>query len=279
MQYHDNPYLDLLSHVLNHGEQRSDRTKTGTISSFSHQLKFDLSDGTIPLLTTKRVHLKSIIHELLWFLSGSTDVGILQKNGVTIWDEWVDENNSIGPGYGYQWRYWPKYTVIDGKVTVEHIDQISNLIHGIKTDPFSRRHIVNAWNVSQIDEMKLPPCHYTFQCYVSIDGSLSLKIQQRSCDMFLGVPFNIAQYAILLHLLAAVCDLTPGTLTWDGGDVHIYGNHIAQCQLQLERQSAAYPSPYLTIGRDITDIFDAKYEDFVVSNYTHHERILAPVSK
>ena len=288
MQYHDKPYLNLLNSILTNGVYKNSRTGTATLSIFGDQLEFDLSDGTIPLLTTKRVHFKSIIHELIWFLSGSTNVKDLHKNGVTIWDEWAGDDGELGKVYGKQWRQWAKYTIIengknnntinDTSVLVEYIDQIAVLIDQIKNNPDSRRLMVNAWNVGELDEMALPPCHYGFQCYV-VQGTLSLKITQRSCDTFLGVPFNIAQYGMLLHLLAHVCDLKPGKLVWTGGDIHLYVNHLDQSRLQLTRKGIMFPSPKLKFRRKIEDIFDATYEDFIIEGYQHHERIDAPVSK
>lgn len=282
MPYHDIPYLRLMSKIFEEGQTKENRTGTDTLSIFGPQMEFDLSDGTIPLLTTKQIHIKSIIYELLWFLSGSTNVKDLQKNGVTIWDEWADENGELGPVYGKQWRDWTHVKIIEygneWSSTIR-IDQIDRLVNDIKTDPNSRRLIVSAWNVGELSEMKLPPCHCLFQCYVSADGKLSLKIYQRSCDFFLGVPFNIAQYGILLHMLAHVCDLKVGNLIWTGGDVHLYVNHITQAKTQLSRYINAYPSPTLKFTRKVFDIFDFKYDDFEISDYVCYSKISAPVSK
>ncbi|SHE11805.1 Thymidylate synthase [Chlamydia abortus] len=260
-------YLDLLQDVLDNGVQKEDRTGTGTISVFGRQLRFDLSEG-FPLVTTKKLHLRSIIHELLWFLSGDTNIRYLQENGVTIWDEWADENGDLGQVYGSQWRTWP---APDGR----RIDQISQVIEQIKSNPDSRRHLVSAWNVAEIEEMALPPCHYAFQFYVA-DGKLSCMFTMRSVDTFLGLPFNIASYALLTHMVAEQCGLKPGELIWSGGDVHIYSNHIEQVKLQLTREP--YPLPQLIIKRKPDSIFDYRYEDFEIVNYQCHPRIKAPIA-
>lgn len=275
-KYHDYVYLDLLQSVLSDGITKQDRTGTGTKSSFGQVMEFDLSDGTIPLLTTKKMHTKSIIYELLWFLSGSTNVADLQKNGIRIWNEWIGEDGTIGKGYGHQWRHWDTYTEIEEELgglvhcTKSSIDQIQTLIDDIKNNPNSRRLIVNAWNVGEIDSMKLPPCHFCFQMYVA-NNKLSMQLQIRSNDLFLGNPFNIAQYAILLHMLAQVCDKYPGKLRVVIGDAHIYSNHIEQCLTQLQR--IPFKSPKLKLNEDITNIFDFKFEDFEIVGYKSHPTI------
>ena len=260
-------YHDLLQHLLDKGTFKSDRTGTGTQSVFGYQMRFDLSEG-FPLLTTKKLHTKSIIHELLWFLQGSTNIGYLTDNGVSIWNEWADENGNLGPVYGYQWRSWPNP---DGTST----DQIAKLIEGLKKNPDSRRHIVSAWNPSFIEQMALPPCHCLFQFYVA-DGKLSCQLYQRSCDTFLGVPFNIASYALLTLMIAQVCDLQPGEFVWTGGDVHLYSNHVEQAKLQLTRDFR--PLPKLTINPEVKDIFSFKFEDFTLSDYDPHPHIKAAVA-
>lgn len=260
-------YHDLLQHLLDKGTFKSDRTGTGTQSVFGYQMRFDLSEG-FPLLTTKKLHTKSIIHELLWFLQGSTNIGYLTDNGVSIWNEWADENGNLGPVYGYQWRSWPNP---DGTST----DQIAKLIEGLKKNPDSRRHIVSAWNPSFIEQMALPPCHCLFQFYVA-DGKLSCQLYQRSCDTFLGVPFNIASYALLTLMIAQVCDLQPGEFVWTGGDVHLYSNHIKQAKLQLTRDFR--PLPKMTINPEVKDIFSFKFEDFTLSDYDPHPHIKAAVA-
>ena len=260
-------YLDLLNHVKNHGDVKHDRTGTGTMSVFGYQMRYDLSKG-FPLLTTKKVHLKSIIHELLWFLSGSTNIKYLKDHGVSIWDEWADENGNLGPVYGFQWRSWPS---TDGK----HIDQITDLIESIKKNPDSRRLIVSAWNVSEISKMKLPPCHAFFQFYVA-DGKLSCQLYQRSADMFLGVPFNIASYAFLTHMIAQVCNLQVGDFIHTFGDAHIYSNHFEQVELQLSRDPRPYPT--LQINPEVNDIFSFRFEDFTLLNYDPHPHIKAAVA-
>lgn len=260
-------YLDFLQHILRDGCEKRDRTGTGTLSTFGYQMRFDLRQG-FPLVTTKRVHLKSVIYELLWFLAGDTNVHYLQKNGVSIWNEWADEHGNFGPIYGKQWRAWETK---EGKV----IDQMSNLVHAIKTNPDSRRLIVNAWNVGELDKMALPPCHLMFQFYVA-KGRLSCQLYQRSADAFLGVPFNIASYSFLTHMLAQQCDLDVGEFIWTGGDCHIYSNHLAQVELQLSR--APYPLPSLDIVRKPASIFDYHYEDFVINNYQYHPAIKADIA-
>jgi thymidylate synthase len=260
-------YLDLLDHILKNGLSKGDRTGTGTLSVFGYQMRFDLKDG-FPLLTTKKLHLRSIIHELLWFLSGDTNVRYLQENGVTIWDEWADERGELGPVYGYQWRSWP---APDGR----HIDQISKVIEQIKRNPDSRRHIVSAWNVAAIDKMKLPPCHALFQFYVG-EGRLSCQLYQRSADVFLGVPFNIASYALLTMMIAQVCDLQLGEFILTLGDAHLYVNHFEQAELQLKRVPG--PLPTMTLNPSIKSVFDFRYEDFTLTNYSPQPGIKAPIA-
>jgi thymidylate synthase len=255
-------YLDLLQHVLDNGVEKTDRTGTGTKSVFGYQMRFNMEDG-FPLLTTKKLHLKSIIHELLWFLNGDTNVKYLQDNGVRIWNEWADENGDLGPIYGYQWRSWPDYNG-------GHIDQITEAVNNLKSNPDSRRIIVSAWNVAQIDEMKLPPCHAFFQFYVA-DGKLSLQLYQRSADIFLGVPFNIASYALLLKMMAQVCGLKEGDFVHTLGDAHIYLNHLEQVKLQLSREPRELPK--MNINPDVKDIFGFKYEDFELIDYNPHPHI------
>ncbi len=260
-------YTDLLRHVLGHGNQKTDRTGTGTISVFGYQMRFNLADG-FPLLTTKKVHLKSIIHELLWFLQGSTNIAYLKENGVRIWDEWADENGNLGPVYGYQWRNWPKP---DGT----HIDQITQVVNTIKKNPDSRRLIVSAWNVADVDQMKLPPCHAFFQFYVA-DGKLSCQLYQRSADIFLGVPFNIASYALLTMMVAQVCNLKLGDFVHTLGDAHIYINHMEQVHEQLSRDIR--PLPQMKINPNVKDIFGFKFEDFELVNYDPHPAIKGQVA-
>ena len=255
-------YTDLLRHVLAHGNKKTDRTGTGTTSVFGYQMRFNLAEG-FPLLTTKKVHLKSIIHELLWFLQGSTNIAYLKENGVRIWDEWADENGNLGPVYGYQWRNWPKP---DGT----HIDQITQVVNAIKKTPDSRRLIVSAWNVADVDQMKLPPCHAFFQFYVA-DGKLSCQLYQRSADIFLGVPFNIASYALLTMMVAQVCGLKLGDFVHTLGDAHIYSNHMEQVKEQLSRDLR--PLPQMKINPNVTDIFSFKFEDFELTNYDPHPAI------
>lgn len=260
-------YHDLLQHLLEAGVYKSDRTGVGTYSVFGYQMRFNLSEG-FPLITTKKLHTKSIIHELLWFLKGDTNTAYLKENGVSIWDEWADENGNLGPVYGYQWRSWPNP---DGSST----DQISKLVESLTKNPNSRRHIVSAWNPSFIDQMALPPCHCLFQFYVA-DGKLSCQLYQRSCDTFLGVPFNIASYALLTLMMAQVCNLQPGDFVWTGGDVHLYSNHVDQAKLQLSREIR--PLPSLKINPEVNDIFSFKYEDFTLENYNPHPHIKAEVA-
>ncbi len=260
-------YLDLCRRVLAEGTQKTDRTGTGTISVFGHQMRFNLQDG-FPVLTTKKLHLKSIIHELLWFLQGDTNIKYLQDNGVRIWNEWADENGELGPVYGHQWRSWPDY---NGGT----IDQITQLVEMIKNTPDSRRLLVSAWNVAEVNEMALPPCHTLFQFYVA-DGKLSLQLYQRSADIFLGVPFNIASYALLLQMMAQVTGLEPGEFVHTFGDAHIYNNHIEQVQLQLTREPR--PLPKMIINPDVKNIFDFKFEDFTLVDYDPHPHIAGKVS-
>lgn len=260
-------YLTLIDHILKNGVRKEDRTGTGTISTFGYQMRFDLSQG-FPLLTTKKVHLKSIIHELLWFLAGDTNVKYLQENGVRIWNEWADENGDLGHIYGYQWRSWPDYKG-------GHIDQISEIIDTIKNNPDSRRIIVNAWNVGDLGNMNLPPCHAFFQFYVS-EGKLSLQLYQRSADCFLGVPFNIASYALLCMMVAQVCGLKPGEFIHTLGDAHIYLNHLEQVNLQLTRTPR--PLPRMRINPDVNDIFSFRYEDFTLEDYDPYPPIKGIVS-
>lgn len=260
-------YLDLLQDILNNGVHKGDRTGTGTQSVFGRQLRYDLSEG-FPLVTTKRIHLKSVIHELLWFLSGDTNISYLKENGVKIWDDWADENGDLGPIYGSQWRTWEA-------PNGEKIDQIAAVIDSIKNNPDSRRHLVSAWNVAEINNMKLPPCHFAFQFYVA-EGKLSCMLTMRSVDTFLGLPFNIASYALLTHMIAQQCDLEVGDFIWSGGDVHIYSNHVDQVKTQLEREP--YALPKLVIKRKPDSIFDYTFEDFEFENYQHHPGIKAPIA-
>jgi thymidylate synthase len=260
-------YLDLMNEILEKGAKKTDRTGTGTLSVFGRQLRFDLSEG-FPLVTTKKLHLRSIIYELLWFLKGDTNVKYLKDNGVTIWDEWADENGELGPVYGHQWRSWP---APGGK----SIDQISQVMAQLKQKPDSRRHIVTAWNPAEVDKMALPPCHALFQFYVA-EGRLSCQLYQRSADYFLGVPFNIASYALLTFMFAQQCDLLPGEFVWTGGDVHLYLNHIEQARQQLERKPFALPQ--LNVRRKPESIFDYEYNDFEIMNYQAHPSIKAPIA-
>lgn len=260
-------YLDLLDHILTNGTQKSDRTGTGTISTFGYQMRFDLSEG-FPVLTTKKLHLRSIIHELLWFIAGDTNIKYLKDNEVRIWDEWADENGDLGPVYGHQWRSWP---TPDGR----KVDQLANLIDQIKYNPDSRRHIISAWNVGDIENMALPPCHCLFQFYVA-DGKLSCQLYQRSADTFLGVPFNIASYSLLTLMVAQVCDLEPGEFVHTFGDVHLYNDHLEQARLQLTREPR--PLPQMKINPEVKDIFAFKFEDFELVNYDPHPHIKAAVS-
>lgn len=260
-------YLDLLRLVLEHGTEKTDRTGTGTRSIFGHQMRFDLSQG-FPLVTTKKLHVRSIIHELLWFLKGSTNIAYLQENGVRIWDEWADENGELGPVYGKQWRSWE---TADGR----HIDQIADVVKRIRTSPDSRRLLVSAWNVADVDQMALPPCHTMFQFYVA-EGRLSCQLYQRSADIFLGVPFNIASYALLTMMVAQVTGLKPGDFVHTFGDAHLYLNHLEQAQLQLSREPR--PLPTMKINPEVQDLFGFKYEDFTLENYDPHPHIKAPVA-
>jgi len=260
-------YLDLLQHILDTGAAKSDRTGTGTLSCFGYQMRFDLQKG-FPLVTTKKLHVKSIIYELLWFLKGDTNIAYLKEHGVSIWDEWANENGDLGPVYGHQWRSW---TGADGKI----YDQIKDVLQQIKTNPDSRRMIVNAWNVADLPKMALSPCHALFQFYVA-DGKLSCQLYQRSADVFLGVPFNIASYALLTMMMAQVCGLQAGEFIHTFGDVHLYNNHIEQAKLQLTR--TPYALPTLKINPEVKDLFDFKYEDFTLENYQHHPAIKAPVA-
>ena len=263
----EHQYEDFMRHVFFHGVQKSDRTGTGTRSVFGYQMRFNLQNG-FPLITTKKLHLRSIIHELLWFLRGDSNIGYLKENGVSIWDEWAYENGDLGPIYGVQWRKWRG-------ADNQTIDQISELVHTIKTNPDSRRMIVSAWNVAELPKMALPPCHMLFQVYVA-DGKLSCQLYQRSCDIFLGVPFNIASYSLLTHMLAQQCDLEVGDFVWTGGDCHIYNNHFDQVRLQLSREPRPYPK--LVIKRRPESIFDYRYEDFEIVGYDPHPHIKAPVA-
>ncbi len=260
-------YLDLLRHVRATGTFRGDRTGTGTQSVFGHQMRFDLGAG-FPLLTTKKLHVKSIIHELLWFLAGDTNIKYLNDHGITIWDEWADAEGELGPVYGHQWRAWPKP---DGST----IDQIAGVVEAIRNNPNSRRHIVSAWNVAEVDQMALPPCHCLFQFYVA-DGKLSCQLYQRSCDIFLGVPFNIASYALLTMMIAQVTDLKPGEFVHTLGDTHLYANHLDQADLQLQRTPLALPR--MRINPDVKDIFGFKFEDFELIGYEAHPHIKAPIA-
>ena len=260
-------YHDLLKHILDTGVRHEDRTGTGTISVFGYQMRFNLEEG-FPLVTTKKLHLRSILHELIWFLKGDTNIRYLKENGVSIWDEWADENGDLGPVYGYQWRSWP---TPDGR----HIDQITNVINQIKNTPDSRRLIVSAWNVAEIENMALPPCHSFFQFYVA-DGKLSCQLYQRSADIFLGVPFNIASYALLTLMVAQVCGLKPGEFIHTLGDAHLYNNHLEQTKLQLSREPR--PLPQVKLNPDIKDIFEFKFEDVTLENYDPHPHIKAPVA-
>jgi thymidylate synthase len=260
-------YHDLLQHILDHGTKKQDRTGTGTISVFGYQMRFDLNEG-FPCVTTKKLHLRSIIHELLWFLKGDTNINYLKENNVSIWDEWADENGNLGPVYGSQWRSWP---TADGR----HIDQIKQVLDQIKNNPDSRRIIVSAWNVGEIDKMALPPCHAFFQFYVA-DGKLSCQLYQRSADTFLGVPFNIASYALLTLMMAQVCNLKPGDFVHTLGDAHLYSNHLDQAKLQLTRDFR--PLPQMKINPNVKDLFDFKFEDFELLNYDPHPHIKAEVA-
>lgn len=260
-------YLELMQHVMNHGHQKSDRTGTGTLSVFGYQMRFNLADG-FPLVTTKKCHLKSIIHELLWFLQGDTNIGYLREKGVSIWDEWADESGDLGPIYGHQWRSW---TAADG----QHIDQLMQVIEQIKNTPDSRRMLVSSWNVGDLHKMRLPPCHAFFQFYVA-DNRLSCQLYQRSADIFLGVPFNIASYALLTLMIAQVCNLEAGDFVHTLGDAHLYLNHLDQAHEQLKREPRSLP--FMQLNRDIREILDFSYEDFTLENYDPYPAIKAPVA-
>ena len=260
-------YLDLMRHVRDNGLRRTDRTGTGTISVFGYQMRFDLSDG-FPVVTTKKLHLRSIIHELLWFLKGETNIRYLKENGVSIWDEWADENGDLGPVYGSQWRSWPA-------PNGQKIDQISNVIEQIRSNPDSRRLMVSAWNPAEVDNMALPPCHSLFQFYVS-DGKLSCQLYQRSADILLGVPFNIASYALLTLMIAQVCDLEPGDFIHTFGDAHLYLNHLEQVDLQLSREP--FPLPTMSLNPEIRSVFDFTYDDITLNDYQFHPAIKAPIA-
>lgn len=271
----DKAYADLLRMILSTGELRDDRTGTGAYSVFGHQMRFNLAEG-FPLLTTKKVHLKSIIHELLWFLSGDTNNNTLEEQGVSIWREWAYRNGSLGPIYGHQWRNFGAAMDRHGNYASDGVDQISELIHSLKTNPRSRRHIINAWNVKDLPRMALVPCHVMAQFYVSNDNRLSCQLYQRSVDGFLGLPFNIASYALLTMMLAQVCGLGLGDFVWTGGDCHIYSNHLEQVEEQLSRSS--FDLPTMVLNPEVTDIFDFKYEDFTLCNYRSHPAIKAPIA-
>ena len=267
IEYNMKQYLDLMQDILDNGSEKGDRTGTGTLSVFGRQMRFDLSKG-FPLLTTKKLHIRSIVYELLWFLNGDTNIKYLNDNGVSIWDEWADENGDLGPVYGHQWRSWP---APDGTT----VDQITQVLNQIKNNPDSRRHIVSAWNVPEVNSMALPPCHTMFQFYVA-DGKLSCQLYQRSADYFLGVPFNIASYALLVHMFAQQCDLEPGEFVWTGGDVHLYINHLEQAKEQLTRDTMELPQ--LNIKRKPNSLFEYQYEDFEIVNYKAHPTIKAPIA-
>ena len=260
-------YLSLMSHVLDHGHRKADRTGTGTLSVFGWQMRFDLQQG-FPLLTTKKLHTRSIIHELLWFIRGETNIRYLKENGVSIWDDWADETGELGPVYGKQWRHW---STPEGS----EVDQLQNLVDGLRKNPDSRRHIVSAWNPAEVERMALPPCHALFQLYVA-DGRLSCQLYQRSADIFLGVPFNIASYAMLTMMLAQVCGLEPGDFVWTGGDCHLYINHLDQARLQLSRSPR--PLPRLRLNPEVGEITDFRFEDFTLEGYDPHPHIPAPVA-
>jgi thymidylate synthase len=260
-------YLELLDHVMNNGTRKPDRTGTGTLSVFGYQMRFDLAEG-FPLMTTKKLHFKSIIHELLWFISGETNIKYLNDNGVKIWDEWADKEGNLGPVYGYQWRSWP---ATDGR----KIDQLNNVISSIRHSPYSRRHIVSAWNAGEIEKMALPPCHILFQFYVA-DGTLSCQLYQRSCDIFLGVPFNIASYALLTMMVALVTGLKPGEFIHTLGDAHIYFNHIDQVKLQMTREP--YKLPQMTLNQSVTEITGFRFNDFTLSDYVAHPHIMGEIA-
>jgi thymidylate synthase len=260
-------YLDLMRHVLEHGHQKNDRTGTGTLSTFGWQMRFNLQQG-FPLLTTKKLHTRSIIHELLWFLQGDTNIRYLKENGVSIWDDWADEDGELGPVYGKQWRRWESPDGVS-------IDQIAKLVESLKRNPDSRRHLVSAWNPAEVDRMALPPCHALFQFYVA-DGRLSCQLYQRSADIFLGVPFNIASYALLTLMVAQVCGFQPGDFVWTGGDCHLYLNHLEQARLQLTREPR--PLPRMVVNRTVSDLFAFRFEDFTLEGYDPHPHIKAEVA-
>ena len=260
-------YLDLMSHVLEHGDRKTDRTGTGTLSVFGWQMRFRLQDG-FPLLTTKKLHTRSIIHELLWFLQGDTNIRYLKENGVSIWDEWADADGELGPVYGKQWRRWE---TADGRT----VDQLARVVDSIRHNPDSRRHLVSAWNPGEVDDMALPPCHALFQFYVA-GGRLSCQLYQRSADIFLGVPFNIASYALLTHMVAQVCELEPGDFIWTGGDCHLYSNHLEQAREQLGREPRALPT--LRLNPAVRDLFGFRFEDIALEGYDPHPHIKAPVA-
>lgn len=263
-------YLNLLEHIIKNGDDRQDRTKTGTKSIFGYQMRFNLQEG-FPLITTKKIHFKSVIHELLWFLSGDTNISYLQENGVKIWNDWADKDGNLGPIYGHQWRKFGD----NRRYPCEGVDQITKVIQQIKTNPYSRRHIVSAWNPTDVEEMALPPCHVLFQFYVN-NGKLSSQLYQRSADVFLGVPFNIASYALLTTMVAQVCKLQPGEFIHTLGDAHLYKNHLDQAKLQLQREPK--PLPRIALNPEIKNIFDFKYEDIKLENYQCHPRIKAPIA-
>lgn len=282
--YHDFQYFELVNKILNTGIEKDDRTGTGTYSIFGHQMRFTLENNVIPLLTSKKMHTKSIIYEILWYLQGSTNIGYLNENGVTIWDEWADDRGELGPVYGYQWRKWPTITgtrieMVDGIKTIspvtKHVDQIATVIDTLKRNPNDRRMIVSAWNVGQLQSMALPPCHLLFQFWVG-NGKLSCQLYQRSCDVGLGVPFNIVQYSILTRMIAHVTGLEPGEFIWTGGDVHIYKNHMSQLTEQVTRDP--YPSPQLELNPNVNNIDAFQYNDFKIINYNSHPRIKMEVS-
>lgn len=282
--YHDREYISLVKDILENGILKPNRTGVDTLSVFSRQMRFPLDNNCIPLLTTKRMHTRSIIYEILWYLRGDTNIKYLNDNNVTIWDEWADEDGDLGPVYGYQWRSWPviqgmRVDYEDGvkvkQPIIKHVDQIANVIHNIKNNPNDRRLLVSAWNVGQLEQMALPPCHYAFQFWVG-DGKLSCMMNQRSVDTFIGAPFNIVQYSILTCMIAQVTNLQPGEFIWNGGDVHIYVNHLEQCKTQISRRP--YASPILKLNPDIKNIDDFSYDDFEIDMYKYHPGIKAPVA-
>jgi len=277
--YHDEPYLNLITRIKSHGVIKEDRTGTGTRSLFGQQIRFNISDGSIPLLTTKKMFTKGIIYELMWFLNGDTNIKYLNDNGVHIWDAWADENGDLGDVYGAQWRRWPTYKKIEGTEYYEKdepIDQIAQVIDKLRNNPSDRRIIVSAWNVAQLEGMKLPPCHCLFQFWYDGKDGVSMHLYQRSCDIFLGIPFNIAQYSILLHMVAQVTGLKAKEFVWTGGDVHLYSNHKKQAGEQIIRD--VYPSPYLKLNPDVKEIDEFRYEDFEIFGYKCHPTIKAPIA-